>query len=144
LAKTTASAVTPAASVTFGNPTKLVNDTVSITDTFGNATPATYSATIGAPTVITYSKTVAVPVGGCAPYSNVAAIPVVGARAAVTVKACGPAVTGALTIGYWQNKNGQSIITTGKAVSGVCLSASSLRQYLPFQDLSATASCATV
>jgi hypothetical protein len=54
---------------------------------------------------------------------------------------CGPAKTGALTIGFWQNKNGQAIIT-GQAKTGVCPSATWLRQFAPFQDLSPTATCA--
>ena len=57
---------------------------------------------------------------------------------------CGPAKTGALTMGFWQNKNGQGIISGGASVSGVCKSATWLRQYAPFQDLSATATCANV
>jgi hypothetical protein len=63
--------------------------------------------------------------------------------ASQTVKVCGPAKTGALTMGFWQNKNGQSIIT-GQATTGVCPSTAWLRQYPPFQDLSATATCAQV
>src|SRR5206468_10215023 len=48
-----------------------------------------------------------------------------------------------LTMGFWQNKNGQRIIT-GQVAAGVCPSATWLRQYAPFQDLSATATCAQV
>jgi hypothetical protein len=47
-------------------------------------------------------------------------------------------------MGYWQNKNGQAIITGGTSISGVCKSGTWLRQYAPFQDLSATATCAQV
>jgi plastocyanin len=54
-----------------------------------------------------------------------------------------PANTGAKTIGFWQNKNGQAIIT-GQAKTGVCPSGTWLRQFKPFQDLSATATCAQV
>jgi hypothetical protein len=61
-----------------------------------------------------------------------------------TVTACGPAKTGALTMGFWQNKNGQAIITGGASTGGVCNSGTWLRQYNPFQDLSATASCSQV
>ena len=43
--------------------------------------------------------------------------------------------TGALTIGFWQNKNGQGIIKD-QATTGVCPSGTWLRQYAPFQDLS--------
>jgi hypothetical protein len=51
--------------------------------------------------------------------------------------------TGAHTMGFWQNKNGQGIIS-GQAASGVCPSATWLRQYAPFKDLSASATCAGV
>src|SRR5262245_16091260 len=54
-----------------------------------------------------------------------------------------PPGNGALTMGFWQNKNGQGIIS-GQAASGVCPSATWLRQYAPFQDLSASAKCADV
>jgi hypothetical protein len=52
--------------------------------------------------------------------------------------------TGALTIGFWQNKNGQGIISGGATVAGVCKSGTWLRQYAPFQGLGATATCAQV
>ena len=51
--------------------------------------------------------------------------------------------TGALTMGSWQNKNGQGIIKD-QAATGVCPSATWLRQYAPFKDLSASATCAGV
>lgn len=54
-----------------------------------------------------------------------------------------PAESGARTMGFWQNKNGQGIIT-GQAASGVCPSGTWLRQYAPFQDLSASATCSAV
>src|SRR5204862_7159166 len=60
------------------------------------------------------------------------------------VTVCGPVRTGALTMGFWQNKNGQGIIKAGASTAGACNSATWLRQYAPFQGLSATASCATV
>src|SRR5438552_4323709 len=47
-------------------------------------------------------------------------------------------------MGVWQNKNGQGIITGGAATAAVCNSGTWLRQYAPFQDLSATANCAGV
>src|SRR5206468_4926450 len=52
-----------------------------------------------------------------------------------------PINSGAKTIGFWQNKNGQAIITGGGSVSGVCKSGTWLRQFAPFQDLSASATC---
>jgi hypothetical protein len=49
-----------------------------------------------------------------------------------------PANTGAKTIGFWQNKNGQGIITSYCAgTSGTSLY-TFLRRYAPFQDLSKT------
>jgi hypothetical protein len=48
-----------------------------------------------------------------------------------------------MTMGFWRNKNGQAIIT-GQAKTGVCPSATWLRQFLPFQDLSASATCKDV
>jgi hypothetical protein len=54
-----------------------------------------------------------------------------------------PTASGALTMGFWQNKNGQGIIT-GQAASGICPSGTWLRQYVPFQDLSASATCSAV
>ncbi len=44
-------------------------------------------------------------------------------------------------MGFWQNKNGQGIISGSGSTAGVCNVATWLRQYAPFQDLSATASC---
>ena len=49
---------------------------------------------------------------------------------------------GGLTMGFWQNKNGQAIIT-GQAQTGVCPLATWLRLYAPFQDLGATATCSS-
>jgi len=66
---------------------------------------------------------------------------------------CNPAVsfgnvrvanTGALTIGFWQNKNGQGIISGGACVGTVAKSGTWLRLLAPFQDLSATATPAQV
>ena len=47
------------------------------------------------------------------------------------VEVCGPAKTGALTMGFWQNKNGQGIITSGASAAGVCNSGAWLRQFTP-------------
>jgi hypothetical protein len=46
-----------------------------------------------------------------------------------------PPRAGALTIGFWQNKNGQGILKAGASTAGVCNSGTWLRQYAPFQDL---------
>lgn len=55
----------------------------------------------------------------------------------------GPFATGNSSIGFWKNQ-GQSIIKSSAAVSGVCKVGTWLRNYKPFQDLSATANCTAV
>jgi hypothetical protein len=81
---------------------------------------------------------------GCVSHTNVAATITADSgetlESEVTVRVCGPVESGALTMGFWQNKNGQGIIT-GQAKTGVCPSTTWLRQYAPFQDLSATSTC---
>src|SRR5262249_54001740 len=52
--------------------------------------------------------------------------------------------TSGLTMGFWQNKNGQAILKGDGTTAGVCNVATWLRQYAPFQDLSATATCTQV
>ncbi len=47
-------------------------------------------------------------------------------------------------MGFWQNNNGQAVITTGSSTLGVCNSGTWLRTFAPFQDLSATATCKQV
>lgn len=96
----------------------------------------------------TFEETITFPVeSGCVSHTNVAATTTKDSaetlESEVTVRVCGPVDSGALTMGFWQNKNGQSIIT-GQAKTGTCPSATWLRQFPPFQDLSATATCAQV
>jgi len=67
-----------------------------------------------------------------------------GQSASQTVQVCGPLNTGGLTIGFWQNKNGQAIIKSGGSTAGVCNLGAWLRTAAPFQDLSPTASCNSV
>jgi hypothetical protein len=124
----------------------LIDECVSVDDSFaghlgtvcvGDANPKTFN----------YSRSIAVPQYGCQSYDNTATFTTndTGATGSdsKTVTVCGPVKTGALTMGFWQNKNGQGIIS-GQAKTGVCASATWLRQYAPFQDLSATATCAQV
>jgi len=134
----------------FTTPTAKVNATATVTDVF-NGGPATTLGTLTATDALayasatyTYPKTVTVPPNDCVPYLNTATLVETNQRAQQTVKACGPAKTGALTKGFWQNKNGQAIITGGTATAGVCNSGTWLRGYAPFQDLSATATCVQV
>jgi hypothetical protein len=89
-----------------------------------------------------YSRMIALPAGGCARYTNTAATGT-GPTSSKTVTVC-RLVAGALTIGYWQNKNGQGLIAGDGSTSGVCNSVAFLRQYAPFQDLSSTATCKQV
>jgi hypothetical protein len=72
-------------------------------------------------------------------YTNTAAFTAIDTGATgsspATVKVCGPVKTGALTMGFWQNKNGQAIISRygGEGLY------SFLSQYAPFQDLDSQA-----
>jgi hypothetical protein len=123
-----------------------VDECVNVTDSYagllgtvcvGDANPKTF----------TYSRTISIPAYDCKSYDNTGTFTAndsgATGSASQTVTVCGPAKTGALTMGYWQNKNGQGTIT-GQAKTGVCPSATWLRQYAPFQDLLATATCAQV
>jgi hypothetical protein len=145
------------AGYTFGAPTTVVNKTIHVTDCFNSAVtpcpPATPTA-LGTVTAtdtqpfasakFTYSRTVNIPANNCVFYTNTAVITETGQSAQQTIEVCGPALTGALTMGFWQNKNGQGIISGGASTSGVCNSGAWLRQFPPFQDLSATATCSQV
>src|SRR5207249_9589509 len=97
-------------------------------------------------TTFNYSRNIPVPAFDCLSYDNTATSTTndTGATgsAGTTVTVCGPAKTGALTMGFWQNKNGQAII---KSYSGTnCQSLRTwLNGYSPFADLTAT-NCAGV
>ena len=95
-----------------------------------------------------YHVTYNVPQFNCVSYTNTATFTTnttsTTGSASQKVTICGPVQTGALTMGFWQNKNGQAIITGGASTAGVCNSGTWLRQYAPFQDLSATATCSQV
>jgi hypothetical protein len=132
-----------------------VNQTITVTDCFALSTvTCTSPTTLGtltatdvtpfAAATYTYSHTVNVPANNCLRYTNTAVIVETKQSDTKTVEVCGPAKTGALTMGFWQNKNGQGIITGGASTGGVCNSGTWLRLYAPFQDLSATASCSAV
>jgi hypothetical protein len=133
-----------------GNPSN-VNQTITVTDCFNSPCPSGILTTLGTLTgtttqpfasqTFTYSHTVpnSAP-GTCTSYPNVAAITQTGQNSSQTVTVCNTN-TGALTMGFWQNKNGQGIITSFcGGTSGTSLN-TFLRQYNPFQDLSATATC---
>jgi hypothetical protein len=99
-------------------------------------------------TSVNYTIVWPVPSAGCVNHTNTASFVTddTGATGAssATVRICRtPLVTGARTIGFWKNKNGQRIIT-GQAKTGVCPSTAWLRGYAPFKDLGSSATCATV
>ncbi|HYX68384.1 MAG TPA: hypothetical protein VE825_04575 [Terriglobales bacterium] len=118
---------------------------LTVTDTFNGAASTLGTVTIppGSAT-FTYAHTVNVPAYNCVNDPNTATIAETGQSASQTVEVCGPARTGALTLGFWQNKNGQGIIAGGASIGGVCVSGAWLRQLPPYQDLSATATCSQV
>jgi len=124
-----------------------VNGCVAVTDTFKGSLGTTC---VGDPNPQTYpySRTIAV-APGCSSYDNTATFtatddPLVTGSDSQTVTVCGPLATGALTIGFWSNKNGQGVITGGSSTGTVCNVGTYLRTFAPFQDLSATAKCADV
>jgi hypothetical protein len=125
----------------------LIDECVDVTDTYAGAL-GTVCVGDANPTSFTYARTVSVPQYDCVGYDNTATFTATdtGATGSASqrVTVCGPAKTGALTMGFWQNKNGLGVITGGASTYGVCNSGTWLRQYAPFQDLSATASCAAV
>jgi hypothetical protein len=127
---------------------QFIDTCVAVTDSYAGSLGSVCNNSATNPTNLTYSRTVTVPTFNCVSYDNKATFTTndTGATgsASQSVKVCGPAKTGALTMGFWQNNNGQNIIKGGSSTSGVCNSATWLRQYAPFQDLSATATCAQV
>jgi hypothetical protein len=141
---------TGSADFTFSNISfteNAVDECVNVTDSYAGALG---TACVGDanPKTFTYSRTIPIPANGCVSYDNTATFTTndTGATgsASKTVTVCGPAKTGALTMGFWQNKNGQGIITNGASTSGVCNSGTWLRQFAPFRDLRATATCRAV
>ena len=143
------------ADVVFADPTARVNRTITPTDTFNGGpavslctltatvTPCSLTATDVTPLTAhsyLYARIIPVRLDVCVAYPNTVD-DTVGQTSSVTVTVCGPTV-GGLTIGFWQNNNGQAMITTGSSTGGVCASATWLRQFAMFQDLSSTATCA--
>ena len=132
----------------------VIDECVNVSDAFNGGSPdQAHTFCVGGAGEVnnsfsfTYTRSITVPQFGCKSYDNTATFTAnddaATGSASQTVTVCGPARTGALTMGFWQNKNGQGIIT-GQAKTGVCPSGTWLRQYAPFQDLSATATCANV
>jgi hypothetical protein len=92
-----------------------VDECVDVTDTYAGAL-GTVCVGDANPTTFNYSRTVAIPANDCVSYDNTAAFTTkdTGATdsASQTVTVCGPARTGALTIGFWKTTNGQALIKT--------------------------------
>jgi len=105
---------TGTAAYSFGAPATEVGKTVTVTDAF-NGAPATPLGT--GPGTFTYSRPVTVPATGCATFPNTAAI----------------VETGALTIGFWQNKNGQGIVAGADQAKLLAF----LKSHAPFSDATA-------
>jgi hypothetical protein len=124
------------AGLTFVNPTKEIRKTITVTDTFNGSTGTLGTVAFGGAGTFTYARNVTVPATGtCATYPNTAKIVETGQSASVSVTVCGPVnpLTGALTIGFWQNKNGQAIIAGANQAQLL----SFLKSYAPFADASA-------
>ncbi|HLM50877.1 MAG TPA: hypothetical protein VK279_10045, partial [Solirubrobacteraceae bacterium] len=109
---------TGTASFDFGAATpNLIDDSVTVTDNFAGtlSTLGTASVVGDNPTEFKYSRTIAVQ-AGCQSYDNTATFTTndTGAtgNASQTVQVCGPAATGALTIGFWKTTNGQNLVNT--------------------------------
>ncbi len=125
-----------------------IDECVDVTDVFAGGVSEILGRACSSsdfnPQLFPYSRSVPVPAYDCVGYDNTATFltSTTGATgsAKASVSVCGPARTGGLTMGFWQNKNGQGIVA-GQAKTGTCPSAAWLRQYAPFQDLSATATC---
>jgi hypothetical protein len=135
--------------VVWGPPATLHNCVTVSDNNPGNITSGTAP---GAPpicddTTFTYYVTVNV-ANRCVDINNTAAF-VDAADAnfhrndSTSAHICGP-VVGGLTMGFWQNNNGQRIIKNGATTSNVCNSGTWLRTFNPFKDLSATANCNAV
>ena len=120
---------TPSHSVAY--TASLVDDCVNLTDP--NAPSGTFPNPVCASASFTYKKTVTATGGSCTTVNNTATF--ITNTTSTTgsdsqkVELCNEA-TGALTMGFWQNKNGQGIIS---AASQTALGAW-LRQYHPFSD----------
>jgi hypothetical protein len=140
---------TATGSYAFGAPTTTANQAVTVTDTFNSATTTlgTVTATDSAPfasKTFTYARTITVPANACVTATNTARLTETGQSDSKTVQGCAGTGTWDGTIGFWQNKNGQGLITGAGPSSGTSPLATWLRQYAPFQDLSATANPAAV
>jgi hypothetical protein len=108
----------------------------------GSNNLANFTSSYSSPTfTFMYDRSIPVPQYGCASYDNTASFKTIDTGAtgssSETVTVCGPARTGALTIGFWKGPNGNSLIKNYCAPSGTSLAAylSSLGSgFGPFTD----------
>lgn len=114
-----------------------IDECVTVTDTLGGALGQVCVGDDN-PYVFEYSNTVSVPQWNCVTYDNTATFTTNDTETtgsdSQSVRVCGPMKTGALTMGFWQNKNGQALITGANCANLYNF----LRQYAPFQDLNLT------
>ena len=117
-----------------------VDGCVAVTDSYaGNLG----TACVGDPNpaIFHYSRTIPVPQYACVSYDNTATFTTndtaASGSASRTVTVCGPVRTSALTIGFWQNNNGQNIINSYSGTNCQALR-TWLNGYNPFGDLTAT------
>jgi len=106
---TTATAGFDFATVT---PTVVGNSAV-VTDTFNGST--TTLGTITSSTTFTVVKTLTIPAGGCATAVNTGTVTFDGGTNSSTVTTTLCFNRNGFTIGFWQNKNGQKILSDNKA-----------------------------
>jgi hypothetical protein len=101
-----------------------IDECVNVTDSYPAAGTVLGTACVGDsnPKLFTYQRTIAVPANGCQSYGNTATFTTNDTAAtgssSATVTVCGPAKTGALTIGFWKNTNGNSLISSYCAPGG--------------------------
>lgn len=108
---------------------------LTVKDTFNNVTSTLGTVTVPPGTAtFTYSHSIPVPQFNCLDYTNTAVIVETSQSASRTVTVCGPLKTGALTMGFWQNNNGQGIIRTANQTN----LGNFLRAYHPFSNAPST------
>ena len=117
---------------------------LTVVDSFNGGDPVTLGVIAGNVASTAYSRSypVSVAPGTCQAFPNTASI-VDGASSTATVTACNTN-TGARTIGFWSTNNGMGILSGAARTGGVCNVGTWLRQFAPFQDLSATAACGAI
>lgn len=116
---------------------------VSVTTTTPSGSPGCGVTSLASSAwgVFTYSITdTNAALGACASYNNTAQITGGSSSTQVTVTVCNIG-TGALTMGFWKNPNGQAVITKYCAPSGGTSLYTFLTQYNPFRDDTSTTKC---